>query len=233
MSVATELRRECRQVGPSHPQWNPNWCGKKKKDGTYCVAWRQNRADGSKMKHCHFHSRSTLYCAENWMKTGQYSYVLRAEVGAKFEAFRQRTDLLNLEEELALFKTYFSQGLTRWQEVATEENRFEEIQWVMTQVERLSKLVETIVRIRNDTALTVAEIHYLQVNIARILKKYLTEDQLRPAIEEIFSITETNKQSRTNERTHQLIDGEVVRVVPDVDPSIKYIYNANACLGKP
>ena len=85
-----------------------------------------------------------------------------------------------------------------------------ETEWIFDKLERVSVLVERIVKIRNDTALTVAEIHFIQTQMATILKKYVPENVLRSAVEELFSLTSTEPQSRLG-YSDKIIDGEVVK----------------------
>jgi len=204
VTVSTEVRT----TGPSHPQWNPDFCGTPLRDGRYCVRFKSKRADGSRRPGCAHHARMSIRSSENQTTAGNYSYVLREEVSAKFNALRAKSDLLDLTDELALFKALITQGI----EQLSKEDEFSlgEAEWIFDKLERVSTLVATIVKIRNDTALTVAEIHFIQVQLAAILKRYVPAEQLRAAVEELFKLTSTQPQSKLG-YSDTIVDGEVVK----------------------
>jgi len=197
-----------RITGPSHPDWNPNFCGAPLRDGRFCTRFRSLRADGSRRSGCAHHAKVSIQQSENQTMMGNYSYVLREEVSAKFNALRAKADLLDLTDELALFKALITQGI----EHLSKEEDFSlgEAEWIFDKLERVSTLVATIVKIRNDTALTVAEIHFIQVQLASILKRYVPAEQLRAAVEELFKLTSTGPQSQLG-YSDRIVDGEVVR----------------------
>lgn len=179
-------------IAPGDPGWDERWCGYRIGEDRYCRKWRRILPDGSHGKYCHHHARFALVLAESVMQSG--SYLLREEVSAKFRAFAQKADLLDLTEELGILKAYLSAGLEHWSK--EEEITLEEISWVFAYIERLSNVIGTIVKIRNSTALTTAEIHYVQVAIAAVLKKFIPPDQLRAAMEALFAVTANEHQTQ-------------------------------------
>lgn len=208
-----------KEQGPSHPDWDKRKCGHRLDDGTYCLAWRRRLADGTQGTLCGNHARVTSpYFSKS------RSYLLREDVQAKFENFKQATDQLDLKEELALFRAYLAKGLEKWQEEG--ELEFAEIHWVMDSIDRLSKLVQTIVTIRNSTALTMAEIQFLQLGMSQVLKKYVPTEALRSAVEDLYRLTSRGHNTLLA-KNEKIIDGQVAEYDPKegVDPKFHYIFN--------
>lgn len=216
-------------VGPNHPDWDEKYCGWRLPGGTFCVKLRSRRADRSTRKYCHWHTEEQLDMASVRVAHGKNSYVLRDEVAAKFNAFRQNTQLLDLTEEVSLFRAYLVQGIEHWQREG--ELSLDEINWALTGIERFSKLVETVVRIRTTTALTVAEINYLQAGVAAIFKEFVPPENLRPAIEAVFKLTANTEQTKMNYDDY-IIDGVVVKGEDPLPEQWRYIRNKHGVLGK-
>lgn len=216
------VRHECKLQGPSHEQWNPLYCGAKLNDGTYCVRYRVKRVDGTHAPKCPTHLKEAISREVSAVRSRERdSYLLREEVSAKFRVLRDNPNLLDLQDELAIFKAYLDAGLQRWQD-SNEKLEFEEISWVFDKIEQLSILIERIIRIRNETALTIAEIHYLQVQIAKILKKYIPEEKLRPALEELFKITSSERQTDLTYRD-RIEEGIIVKGESRLGPDFAYV----------
>lgn len=198
------------------------------------MKWKSLRTDGTRRDFCVLHFERKIDTVDkrvtNKGRVTQASYVLREEISAKFSAFINSTELLDLTKELILFRSYLSQGLEHWQELE-DKFTFSEADWVFNRVERLSKLIETIVRIRNDTALTVAEVHYIQVAVATILKKYVPTERLREAVEEIFKLTATAEHTEVDPYYDKVVDGEVVEGDCTLG-EFEYVLNSHGVLGK-
>jgi len=213
---------ELRKVGPSHPEWDARRCGKRLKNGLYCTRFRSRRKDGSRRQYCPQHYNSQINREEKRVIESGYSYVLREELSAKFNYIKNEGKLLDLENELALFRTYLARGVERLN-TAEGSKEFElEAEWVFDKVERLTQLILGVVKVRNDTALTVAEIHYLQQGIAKILKKYLPEESLRGAVEELYALTAAEPQTKLR-YDEKVEDGIVVQGEDPIAPQFRYI----------
>ena len=215
-------RDELRKVGPSHPEWNAAWCGKKLPNGLYCTKWKTRRPDGSRRDYCSHHFRGKVNADTKRVINGGSSYVLREEVAAKFNVIRSGTNLLDLQDEIALFRAYLSQGVENLNLADKPKDFMLESEWIFDKVERLTNLIVMVVKVRNDTALTVAEIQYLQQGIATILKKYLPEDVLRGAVEELFALTAVTPQVRMK-CDDVFEDGKIVKGEDPIDPKFRYI----------
>jgi len=140
------------------------------------------------------------------MTTGMSSYALREEVSAKLRHFSQDYQKLDLMDELAVFRAYIAKGLELWE--GQGDLSLEEASWVFDKMERVGGIVEKIVRLRNETALTIAEVHFVQVSMATILKRFVPPEHLRSAVEELMRIT-ASKSSETAPNEF-VVDGVVV-----------------------
>lgn len=205
----TTLKDGWRQQGPEHPDWDERRCGFKKRDGAHCIAFRRRYVDGSLDERCRAHGGGNQkQIAIAISRTAGSSYILRREVAAKFRAFNNLSDRLDLSDEIDLFRSYLAAALEKWQEKG--ELELEEVEWVMTAIEKLARLVETVVRIRNTTALTIADIVYLQAGIAKLFKTYVPPEQHRRALEELFALTQTEPGTEMKKYYDTVEDGEVV-----------------------
>lgn len=209
---------------PEDKGWNENWCGHKKRDGSYCKSWKTKRVDGSRRDKCYAHgslNRPQIYHTNR----GRYSGVLRAELSAKLHAQIQAINTLDLSEELALIRAYLCQAIEKWRE---EEFSIEETNWIFKAVEQVSRLTETIVRMRNQTALTAAEVHLVQVGLAEIMKRYVPAKDLGNAVEDLFRITSGSDGTRTKMDHYDRVVGGVVVSDPEWESVEEFVRKKRA-----
>lgn len=219
-----KLKEELSREGPNSSKWDDRRCGFLKKDGSYCLCFRRYLADGTRTDRCRYHgggSSTTIAKSLSHMESGTTTYILRREVAARFRAFNNLTDKLDLTEELDIFRAYLSAGIEKWQEGG--ELTWDEISWVMQKIGDLSRLVEAIARIRNTTALTIAEVQYVQAYVASIMKKYIPEDRLPQALNDLYAATQT-EPTHLKDYYDTIEDGEVVHHPEStLNPRARYI----------
>ena len=232
MRISKELRDQLGQAGPSHPEWDSHRCGFVKRSGMFCMSFKALRPDGSRRLYCYTHMADKIETAAGVISRGHIgrsSYVLREEISAKFNSFMEDMKLLDLKEELALFKAYLGQGIEKWQQ--NEEGfTLAEADWVFNRIDRLSRLIETIVRIRNDTALTVAEVHYLQLGVATVLKEFVPQEKLQKAIERIYELTAKAEHTEVDPYYDTVENGVVKRGDCPLG-EFEYVLNPEGVLG--
>lgn|SRR5574337_88324 len=135
---------------------------------------------------CYHHGGATPRGAKSpHFKTGLYSKYASHEVGDKIEEYLA-ADPFDLTHELALTRALLADYLSRFQEHMPMG--LDSIDGMTVLVDRIRKTVETIVKIRNDSALTAAEVTFLASRIVGLLDKYIDDPAKREACQqELFS----------------------------------------------
>ena len=192
---------------PSDPGWDARWCGWNLSGGRYCRRWTMIRIDGTRTRYCPHHQPTAVDAA--LVATKGHSYIFREELSAKVRHFMNEVDLLDLREEMALARSYLNTGLQRWAEEGSKVT-FEEIGWVFEKIDRLTQMIERVIRIRNETALTAAEIHYLQIAIGALFQKWVPLDDQRRALEDLYKMV-SEERGEIDNRDFLSPHGTIVR----------------------
>lgn len=108
---------------------------------------------------------------------GRYSLSHRKALADKAQAFLNDPTPADLSGELALMRALLQEYLDRYGDGT--HLPVLEIERIFGMIEAISRLVERIAKILTSTALTAAEVQYLQVRIADLLTKYVTDDDKR------------------------------------------------------
>ncbi len=153
-------------------------CGAKRRNGLPC------KAPAMENGRCRIHGGKSLKGAENGnFKTGLYSKYAPSQIRDKIEYF-QDADPLALVEELALTRALLAEFLSRFEGVNLD---LFSITAMSDLVLSIGKTVERISKIKNDTALTAAEITYLAARCAEIVTRYIHDPiQQEAFISELF-----------------------------------------------
>jgi hypothetical protein len=114
------------------------------------------------------------------IETGRYSVTHRASLAAKHQRFLEDPRPHDLTDELALMRALLQDYLDRYVDgvslPALEIERF------FGMLETVSRLVERISRIFNETALTQAEVRLLEVGVVDIITRYVNDPVQRLAL---------------------------------------------------
>jgi hypothetical protein len=108
---------------------------------------------------------------------GRYSLVHRESLAAKHALFLGDPAPDDLSHELALTRALLQDYLDRFMEgtpMTADESKY-----ALEMIDAVSKLVERISRIQNATALTQAEVRYLVVRMADLLREYIDDPDRR------------------------------------------------------
>lgn len=108
---------------------------------------------------------------------GRYSLSHRKALADKAQAFLNDPTPADLSGELALMRALLQEYLNRYGDGT--HLPVQEIERIFGMIEAISRLVERIAKILTSTALTAAEVNYLQVRIADLLTKYVPDDSKR------------------------------------------------------
>lgn len=146
-------------------------CDAKTRNGTPC---RLPPVDG--------HHRCRMHGGTNPGRpivTGRYSLTHRATLHEKMQTFLADPRPGDLKDELALMRALLQEYLGRYGDGVALPAL--EIERIMSMAETVSRLVERIARIMNQTALTAAEVQLLQARLVDLLVKYVPDPTQRLA----------------------------------------------------
>lgn len=165
-------------------------CGAKNRSGQPCkrpAGWGTDHVGTGK---CKLHGGASLKGAQHPnFKTGVnsiYRDYLPDGIKSKVEAF-ENADPLDLTHELAVTRALLADFLSRF----VEGTRLDAISISIASdlVDRINKTVATISKIKNDTALTGAEVTFLAAGIVALLDRYVDDPTKREAFkQELFSL---------------------------------------------
>jgi hypothetical protein len=112
----------------------------------------------------------------------RYMQNVKNEIAQKVDAFLD-ADPFDLTEELALSRGLLEDFLSKIEYPMTDAHRGT----AMMLVDRIGKTVERINRIKNDSALTAAEITYLAARAADVVARYIVDPAKQKAfIQDLF-----------------------------------------------
>lgn len=151
-------------------------CGAKTRSGGKCgqpAGWGTHHVGEGK---CKLHGGSSH---GRPIITGRYSVSHRQSLAEKVRDFIEDPEPANLMSELALMRALLQDYLDRFPDGINLTVK--SIGHVYSMVDDISKLVERINRILTQTALTMAEVQYLQARLADLVVKYISDDEQRSA----------------------------------------------------
>lgn len=123
---------------------------------------------------CRFHGgKSPRGVDHPSFKTGLYSQYLPGSIQAKVETFLN-ADPFELLSELALLRALLAEYVGRFEHGKLTAH---DVSLLADLAERVGKFSERINRMRNDTALTGAEMTYLAARCADIVVKYIDDPE--------------------------------------------------------
>ena len=108
--------------------------------------------------------------------TGRYS-IKRAELAKRAAEFQADPTPGDLTGELVLMRALLQEYLDRFEE--NDRLPYDDIARIFSMVEAISRLVERIAKILAATALTQAEVQYLQARIVDLLSTYVPDPSKR------------------------------------------------------
>lgn len=162
-------------------------CGAHTKRGTECQA--PPMANGR----CRVHGGASLAGAESpTFKHGRYSQYLPQAIAAKVASF-DNEDPLNLLPELNVQRALFAEYMSRFQAGYTLTG--DDISLMMSWTTEITRTGERINKMRNETALTAAEVKFLAARIADVVAKYIPDAETQQRfIRDVFGESEDSRQ---------------------------------------
>lgn len=144
---------------------------KSKQSGQQC---KNKAVDGKKV--CRFHGGLSPGAP---IKHGRYSKYAPEKLRDKIEAFKE-DDPLSLIDELATQRALMADYLERLQ-LLPGSIPADDIYRLMSWMNDIGAMVDRMVKIRNSTALTAAEVAYLVARIPEVIAKYIDDPNKQQA----------------------------------------------------
>jgi hypothetical protein len=156
-------------------------CGAKTRNGQSCKnAPMQNGR-------CRMHGGTTPKGVDSpQYKTGRYSKYVSQDLQSSIQALDEYP-LLDLADELQTQRALLSEYLSRYQ--ASGKMAEYSIGTVISWLNSIGVMVERMMKIRNETALTGAEIAHLKLRTAELVTKYIDDpEKRRQFVIELFQV---------------------------------------------
>jgi len=149
-------------------------CGAKTRGGGTC-----KRAPLKGKTRCKLHGGATPSGPANAnFKHGRFAKAFRGALADKFLRASEETAPLDLLPELAVQRALLEQHIETISQ-KTNTPSIKELKSISVLAEDVVKTAATIAKVRNDTAMTVAEIKFIQMGMMRLLEKYVTDPNRR------------------------------------------------------
>lgn len=110
-------------------------------------------------------------------KHGRYANVFRGQLAEKFLHATEEEAPLDLLPELAVQRAVLAQHI----EKVSNKTKVEvgDLNAISRLTEDVVRTAATIAKVRNETALTIAEIKFIQSGMMRLMEKYVTDPNRR------------------------------------------------------
>jgi hypothetical protein len=134
---------------------------------------------------CRLHGGSTPSGPDNPnFKHGRYASAFQGKLAEKFEQSVQDDKPMDLQRELAVLRTLNEQVIE--QASALKKLRMADVGNIATITTAVINAASKIAKMRNDEAMTMAEVRFIQTRMIQILEKYVPDpDRRRAFVEEL------------------------------------------------
>lgn len=155
-------------------------CGAKTRSGGKC-----QRSPLKGATRCALHGGKTPVGADSPnLKHGRYSKYLKESLQSKLVDV-QSDDPLDLLPELEVQRVLFAEYIERYK--SGIQFGIGDIDYLMNWAAEIGKSVERITKLKNETALTKAEMMFLAARVAELVAKYVDPDRQQAFIAELFA----------------------------------------------
>lgn len=169
---------------PDNPmqQADSEICGATTRDGSKCqrpAGWGTDRDEGRCKQHGGNGGRPP--------KHGRYAAERSESLQRKIQEYRNDPNPAEMWEELALLRAVLQEWLKDMDEV-TEDS----VSVLLDLQNSIRRTLDSISKIQSRTALTAAEVEYLQARIADLFSSYVPAEQRNDALNELEQIVDSN-----------------------------------------
>lgn len=156
------------------------YCNARLDDGTLCEQRAGWQTDHPGEGRCYIHGGNTLKGIDHPnFKHGQrsrYASVLKAQLATHYAAL-ETDDAFDIADELRLQRALLLDYMQAKEGTLKADERELLMQWS----ERISKTAERMTRMRNDTALTAAELKLIAARLADVVSRHIAEPDRQAA----------------------------------------------------
>ncbi len=169
-------------------------CGAKTRGGGTC-----KKAPLAGKKRCRLHGGATPSGpASVHYKDGRYARVFRGQLAEKFLHATEEPAPLDLLPELAVQRAVLAQHIEKVSFKGTAT--LAELKSISMLTDDVVRTAATIAKVRNDTALTTAEIKFIQMGMMRLIEKYVADpNRRRNFIEELRGLVPGSNDAPGNQ----------------------------------
>jgi len=121
-------------------------------------------------------------------KHGRYSAKRREDLQEKIEEYREDPKPAEMWEELALLRAVLQEWLSNLESVDEDA-----VGVIIDLQSSIRRTLDTINKIQTRTALTAAEVDFLQARIADLFSEYVPAEKRDEALTDLRQITESNE----------------------------------------
>lgn len=133
-------------------------------------------------------------------KHGRYATVFRGQLAEKFLHATEEEAPLDLLPELAVQRAVLAQHIEKVSNKIKVE--IGDLNAISRLTEDVVRTAATIAKVRNETALTIAEVKFIQVGMMRLLEKYVTDpNRRRDFIAELRTLVPNGHDAGADEPT--------------------------------
>jgi hypothetical protein len=119
---------------------------------------------------------------------GRYSAKRRESLQEKIQEYRAEDDPGELWEELALLRALLQEWLSDLEKIERDT-----VDVILDLQDSIRRTLDTINKIKTRTALTAAEVEFLQARIADVFTSYVPREQRDDALNELKQITKPHE----------------------------------------
>jgi hypothetical protein len=116
---------------------------------------------------------------------GRYSAKRKESLQEKLQQYREEDNPAELWEELALLRAVLQEWLGEVEEIDPDT-----VSVILDLQNSIRRTLDTINKIQTRSALTAAEVEYLQARIADLFKSYVPRDERDDALDELRQLSE-------------------------------------------
>lgn len=147
-------------------------CGARTRSGTPC------RKAAMPNGRCRLHGGKTPSGPDSpHYRHGRYANVFKGQLAEKFSAAQGEEKPLDLLPELQVQRTLLAQYIERVSNKASPG--INDLKNISDLVDDVVRTAATIAKVRNETALTIAEIKFIQDGMMRLMEKYVPNPDAR------------------------------------------------------
>ena len=162
-------------------------CGAETRDGSPCKNRAGKGTDHLGEGRCKLHGGN----AGRPPKHGRYSVKAREGLEDKIRQYREEDNPAEQWDELALLRALLQEWLD---DLGTLDE--DAVSVILDLQREIRRTLDTINKIQNRTALTQAEVEYLQARMADVFESYVPPEERGEALDKLKKITGGNGQAR-------------------------------------